>query len=332
MKKLLCIVMMVFIFEAEGFSANTRGQKDRAHFNAGTSFRFEVKVGAGIMTGDTTYQIGGRADYSDGTSDSLHFPISELEFPLDVFMASVNATAEIRNKWILSLEARKNITDDAGKMEDSDWGTYYLDGCWSCSAGSLDIYSESDAQLDAFIMDINVRYRFYRGPRWSFFAGLGNRYEKYTFDVSNLEQWYPSSQAYLGYETSPLIVDGLVLKYDITYIIPYAEVGASIRPGSRFIMDARWGFSPYVRVEDKDNHILRDKVSDGDLTGFSGLLSLEGRYHYTKHLFSTLSISYRHVFAEGTQKQFFRGEPYAEIDQEIESHQGLLFLMAGYLF
>jgi len=332
MKKLLCIVIMVFIFEVEGFSLNTHRQQDRAHFTAGTNLIIEVNAGAGMMTGDTTYQIGGRADYSDGTRDYLRFPISELKFPLDVFMASFDVTAEYKNKWILGMGAKKNITHDAGKLEDSDWGIYYLNGCWTCSAGSLDIYSESDASLDALIIEINMRYRFYTGSKWSFFTGLGNRYEKYTFDVGNLEQWYPSGDTYMGYDTSPVTVDGQVLKYAISYNIPYIEVGTSIRSGSRFILESRWGFSLYVRVEDKDNHILRDKVSEGDLLGFAGLLSLEGRYHYTKHLFSTLSISYRHVYAEGTQEQYFGGKSYAEIDQEIESHQGLLFLRAGYVF
>ena len=119
-----------------------------------------ITIGIGKLGGDTTYQIGGNYVTPLG-SGQVHFPISELEFPLDVWMVSVEGSKEFAEKWKVSVGVKKNITSDAGKMKDSDWGAWYLEGYAWAEKDTLDIYSESDAELDALIMDINLRYRFW---------------------------------------------------------------------------------------------------------------------------------------------------------------------------
>jgi hypothetical protein len=122
--------------------------------------KFDINLGVGTIRGDTTYQIGGSVEYADGTKERLHFPISELEFPLDVYMATLKSSIEFLQAWQINIDVHKSITKDSGKMKDSDWGYWYMDGCSYCSPYSLDIYSESDTELDAFMLGINFQHRF----------------------------------------------------------------------------------------------------------------------------------------------------------------------------
>ncbi|MBU1163723.1 MAG: omptin family outer membrane protease, partial [Proteobacteria bacterium] len=219
--------------------------------------KFDLTLGHGMLRGDSTYQIGGTVDTPSGSSE-IHFPLSELEFPLDVYMVSLGGSLEFAEKWKLNANVKKNITSDAGKMKDSDWGVFFDD------PNSLDIYSESDADLEALITDINLRYRFYKKSNWSFIAGLGYLRQNFDYEVSNLDQWYPSLNDYYGYDIGHDYVSGKVLEYEVTYSIPYMEIGTQFKIKDKFSVEASLGYSPIVNVTDEDNHILRSKVSEGD--------------------------------------------------------------------
>jgi len=140
---------------------------------------------------------------------------------------------------------------------------------------TLDVYSESDANLDALIMNINLQYRFYESPNWSFSVGLGYIGENFDYEVSNLDQWYPSSEYYFGYDLGHEYVSGKVLTYKARYSIPYMETSAQYIK-DKFCVEASLGYSSIVRVIDEDHHILRNKVCKGDCNGDATLFSLFG--------------------------------------------------------
>ena len=56
---------------------------------------FDLSVGIEGMEGDTTYQIGGNIVLPDGTSGAIHFPVSELEWPLDIWLGRIDAGLNI---------------------------------------------------------------------------------------------------------------------------------------------------------------------------------------------------------------------------------------------
>jgi len=58
-----------------------------------------LTVDIGKLSGNTTYQIGGTVNIPGLGSQELHFPISELEFPLDVYMVSVGGNIAFAEKW-----------------------------------------------------------------------------------------------------------------------------------------------------------------------------------------------------------------------------------------
>ncbi|MFX0203096.1 MAG: omptin family outer membrane protease [Candidatus Hodarchaeota archaeon] len=319
MKKTVCVLSWAFVIGSLGVPAYAEGPK------------VDITLGIGKLSGDTTYRIGGWVD-TPSVSGEVHFPLSELEFPLDLFMVSVGGSIEFAEKWKVSVGVKKNVTSDAGKVKDSDWGIWYYEISWWTDPDSLDIYSESNADPDALIMEVKLLYRFYEKSNWSFIGGLGYIRQNFNYEVSNLDQWYPSLNDYYGYDIGHDYVSGKVLTYDVTYSIPYIEVATKLKVKRKFSVEASLGYSPFVDAEDEDNHILRSKVSKGDCDGNAILLSLEGRYDFLKHWFLTLQLDYMTIDTDGKQRQYTEGEWTATIDQEIESEQTFAAFALGYEF
>ncbi len=290
-----------------------------------------VAVGIGSLSGATTYQIGGTVVTSLGNGQ-VHFPISELEFPLDVWMVSVEGSKEFADKWKVSVSVEKNITSDAGKMKDSDWGFWYLDGYSWAEKGTLDIYSESDAELDALIMDINLRYRFYEKSNWAFIAGLGYIRQNFDYAVSNLDKWYPSFNYYFGVDPQHDYAFGKILTYEITYSIPYIEIGIQRSFKDKFSVEASLGYSSIVDAEDEDVHILRAMVSEADCDGDAILFFLKGRYDPSRNWFVMAEFDYTKIEVDGKSITYVGGEYSNTIDQEIKSKQIFAVLSVGYAF
>jgi outer membrane protease len=296
--------------------------------------KFDFSAGLGRLGGDTTYQIGGTV-VDPSASYNYHFPISELEFPLDVYMISVEGSIEFAEKWKISVGLKKNITDDAGKMKDSDWGVPFEDppgseSWWWYGPNSLDIYSESDADLDALIVDINLRYRFYEKSNWSFITGLGYLRQNFDYACRLIEQWSPSGLS--GYDYNGTGEVGLA--YEVTYNIPYMQIGAQLKIKDKFRFEAILGYSPIVNVEDKDSHLLRDPpiFAKGDCDGDAILFSFTGRYDFLKNWFLTTEFGQAQIDTEGTQKNYINGEWVWTTDETIKSEQIYYALTVGYEF
>jgi len=279
-----------------------------------------IKAGIVGLSGDTTYRIGGRYVTPSG-SGTFHFPISELEFPLDIWMLSVEESKEFAKKWKVSVGAKKNYTSNAGKMKDSDWLT-------STNPSQLDVYSQSDAYLDALILDIDVSCRFFERPHLSLIAGVGYIYQSFDYECKLNKQWSPSGLP--GYDyTGTGSVD---LTYEVTYSIPYIKIGTQYAFNKKWSLEASLGYSPLVTVKDLDVHVLRAKISEGDCDGDAILFSLKGRYNVSRSWFFGLQLDYTYIETEGSQKQFLNGAWLTTIDQEITSEQIFGVISMGYAF
>ncbi|NJL60261.1 MAG: hypothetical protein HC887_12150 [Desulfobacteraceae bacterium] len=102
-----------------------------------------VTFGIGRMDGDTTYSIGGKYFSPDSGVGEYPFPISVLEFDIELYMASLGAGMKFADNWEISTEIRKNISSGSGVLKDSDYMT-------ATYSGIPDIYSESQVNLDAW--------------------------------------------------------------------------------------------------------------------------------------------------------------------------------------
>jgi len=318
MKKLTVILLFAVIFFIEGTPTHAAN--------------FDVTAGIVKLSGDTTYRIGYPFSDVSGTYEG-YFPFSQLEFPLDVYMLSLGGSIEFSDRWKASLTIQTNITNDPGKMKDSDWGVPFEDPpgsgwWWWYGPKSLDIYSTSDTELDAMIWDINLGYTIYRAPKFSFIVGGGYLHQNFDFTASNLDQWYPSDPARPHDRVS-----GPAIAYEITYDIPYLEVGIQSNVNNKFSVGASLGYSPFVTIEDKDQHLLRNKVNRGDLEGDAFLFSVEARYNIFTNWFLMFGIDYVTIETDkGGMDASFNGIYDHTVTEEVESTQTSAMFTVGYAF
>ncbi len=292
------------------------GAPDAEQKESSGSFAAAVEVSAGVgrLSGDTTYRIGYPVHWVNFGVEEGYFPISQLEFPLDVHLGAISASLGA-DVWLLRLSLQKEMTRDAGDMKDSDWLT-------ASDPSRLDIYSTSATELEALILDLKVLFRFFTAPNGCLTAGVGYLRENFDFKCRLIRQNSPSG-AYAGWET---VGDGSVgITYEIIYEIPYLEIGAQLNLKNRYQLEASLGYSPMVHVKDEDHHILRNKVNKGDLDGDAVLFSLQGRYAVYKNLFLALQFDYRRIETDkGDMVATFGGADSIfnhTVTEEVESEQ-----------
>jgi len=291
-----------------------------------------IRLGVGKLDGYTNYRIGGNVDSPSGSA-KVHFPVSQLEFPLSVPMVSLGVRTESTGPWKLGAVIKKNIARDAGEAKDSDWGVYYLEGYSWAEENTLDIYSESDAELNAVIIDIDLQYRWYAKSGWSLSAGIRYTYENFDYELSDLDQWYPSSDYYFGEEAGHSYASGKVGTYNVIYTIPYLEMTTAFTLNDAVNIEGGLGYSPRAHVTDEDHHILRDIVYEGDLYGDAVMIFLDARYNFTERWFLRIHYEKTTVDADGESKAYYRGFIYDHtIEQTIESEQTYTSLSIGYIF
>ena len=276
-------------------------------------------AGVGTMSGHTTYQIGGHIVTPTETFD-VYFPISELEFPMNVLVATVGGNIRLASRLTLGVSGSAGITKNAGTMKDSDWTT-------PSRPNQLDVYSESDATLDDLEGDVDIRYTVMQRPNWSLDLGVGFLYQDQSYECKLIRQWSPS-----GAVSADVVGDGRVgLTYDTAYTIPYVEIALGVRFDARASAEFRADVSPFVKAWDKDVHLLRDPpiTAEGDYDGQAARLSARGEYLITDHWFVLLDFRFMSITTSGTQKNYIRGEWSHTTDAETSSEQAVATLSTG---
>lgn len=301
--------------------------------------KFGLLPGVETFSGHTTYEIGGKVTDNYGRVWYQRDPTSELKFPLDVIMFNIGWYLQFwksdTGSIELNLKLKKNLTDDAGKIQDSDWGILEGKKIWG-GPDTLDMYSETDAELDAFTTDFNIRYHFPRIAKiLTFSLGFGSKYQHLEYNVSNLDHWYPSENDYYGLDPDEgrhVRISGLVGTYEVTYGIIYPEAGVNLLLWKHLNLESRLGYSAYVTAKDEDHHLLRDLVSKGDCEGDAVLFSFKGGYIFHFGLFLSLQYEYVNIETEGTMTAYMYDSKIATIEEQIESEQESFAIVIGYKF
>ncbi len=294
--------------------------------------RLRLSGGIGAQMGAQVWETGGRSQTANGKVEYLHFPISRLEFPLNLAMANFGISYNLTKSLNVSASASKSITSDAGKTKDSDWGVYYLQGNPRTYRSTLDIYSESDTDLDSTAVGIRISYTALSTRIFDLAAVLGYAYQKHDFEISSLRQQYPSSWRYFGRNTPADYQRGKVAEYDIAYSMPYAQVMGTFKINRQIIIRLGAGGSPWVEGSDSGNWILRSKTFESKDSGTMVMGFVQGRYDFNKTAFAQLTVEGMKVLVEAEQRQYFSGQYFGKIKQETELNQVSANLSLGIRF
>jgi outer membrane protease len=279
-----------------------------------------VSLVGGPMRGNTTYHI---SVYSGAEGVE-----SELEFPLRAVMAGVELSYKPHNTEGLRLTGRylTNMTDGSGKMKDSDWLTNYYD---ILKVGSphpgLDIYSESDIDLQAYMLDLKAAIDLHEENKFTFGVLGGLRLQRFQFEAFNTNQmgFGPYAPVFTGF------IPGKTIDYRVMYVILYGGVTAGLRIHDALRADASLAFSPLTFAKDQDDHVLRDKLSKAETYGYAALAEFGLTWTIESTVEMRASGEYIAIRTKGDQTQTWYGPAdgvpvgttYTGIDDKITSDQ-----------
>jgi hypothetical protein len=277
------------------------------------SFNFIVSAAdfsleTGTIAGDTTYIISG--PQSGGFKSELIFPIEQ-----PVLKFSYRLPLNRYKIADLNFSYLKNTESESGIFIDSDWLYSY--------SSEKAIYSESDSYLDFYQADLKVNFLpFYNFKSGKSFLSLSGGYQQqdFDFDIQDLEQINYLS----GREA---IVAGQVLTYQIEYNFPYLAFNWRRKTGQQGLnCSLSFGFSPFLKAEDRDDHVLRDKLSYIDAEGTAVLAEADLNYKFNRSFSLFAAWNYLKMEAEGTQvqKNYSGDILFEDIDAELSSKQNII--------
>ena len=316
------------------------------HFVSG-AYRFEepeaqktFRVFAARMEGYTKYHIS----FESIMLQTEYLGESELEFPLDTFMAGFDLSQrgrfENQKTWRLSFRYETNLIDPSNVMKDSDWITWYWDE--GPSDRTKWSYTESDAGMRAHLVKAESRLGMDLGEK-IFLEGIaGLMYQRLSFEMTGIEGWQ-------GFGEVPVVLDTLhgvnVLDYRVSYIMPYAGVSTGYLWTETVSATAELLVSPRTTYDDWDDHILRYRTFEGSGVGYAfiGVLGIcyEPRSDWRqKRWFAQADVGLTRISATGSQTQrVYRDNPSTPedetqmittgIDHDVTSVQYRLNLYVG---
>jgi hypothetical protein len=264
-------------------------------------------IGEGLISGNVTYQIGGQVTSPQpGGSSSNPFPISKLQWPLNVTVLTLGALIPVAANTEIGAEFSKNVTSYSGKMQDSD---YDYDTAGNASLGT---YSQNDADVQTITADIDLRY-WMTATTMDFGAevasnytarmgiGGGELYQKFNWTASNLNQTDIDQGGVVETQS------GLIGTYSAVTSMPYLEVLGKIEKPNVMSLLLRFGYSPFASVNDWDDHLLRQISATSSLYGSAYKVSFQGTYDFAPNWF--LSGKYDLVYFDltGTESDLVYG-------------------------
>jgi outer membrane protease len=289
---------------------------------ANNQFEMFLQGGVEAWGGDITYRIGYPVTEANGRKYYGHFPFSELEFPLDAGFGVVKAGAIFGNALVANLQLKTDIYDPDDEMIDRDWIS-------SRNPWRLYIYSESEVtEFQAVVLDGDLSYKVFDWSIMWLAVGGGYMYQSFEYETALIRQWSPSGipgYDYIGDGSTSLI-------YEVDIYMPYILLNTKFFVVDRFNVNARLAIAPWMKVEDKDQHLLRDKVNVGDLEGSGVVLAVDAEYEITPQIFVNGGISGTYIDVDGDMDASFGGVYDHTVKEELESNQTALYLMIGFKF
>ncbi len=280
----------------------------------------DLSFGLESMEGDLTSSIGGKINHANGQSESTFFPISELEWPLDILLARFDGSLTVNPMWRINGTLKTAIDDPDEAMIDQDW---------FAPGGDPDIYSESSiSEFEALILDVDFEWTYLQQGPWSLYTGVGYLHQEFEHEGNLIMQYSPTGITGYNY-----VGNGSTgITYETTFSMIYFLLGADIQLTSQLDLTGKFSVAPLASSEDELYHLYYNKVSTGDMEGTAYMFELSGNLQISPWWFIKAGFQYTNISVDGEQYQVLAGEPLGQIEQEVESVQSSGYISTGYSF
>ena len=318
MKRIVLIVLTaVFVMEVVSASGATdRSQKSLKHFEflPAVDYRF----------GETEYVLDA---YGFDSLGRTIYVKSQLEFPLDGFSVggALRYTVDPQNPmpWVIRVGVSTNLTEPKGIMRDRDWTNYWSDVYLPAVIEVSN--TESDVTMNSVSLEAEVSKVIATNDKTEFRLFGGFRYQWFDQEVIGFKgyQYNPRGDTMVTFD-----VPGLRgIDYTVSFYIPNAGLGAAMSLGEKASIAAHGAYA-LVIAKDRDDHLLRKKLSTASVTGNGFIggadVTIEMSRGRATPVYLTLSGEFVYLSASGTQTQMYYGDdPSYPGDETGESQPGI---------
>lgn len=325
----VCIAAVVVPAPARAMHAEAPGFSDPGSPRPARGTDFSIGASIGELVGGATelaYQ------YPLGRKTTL----SELTWDLkNVAVAGVQASAGFGGRFRLNLGCWWAIDGGSGMMVDRDW--LYSPSASIFLTPSDDNWTDEsrhpDTTVDAGTMvDVNLTAQVVQSGPFSLRGIVGFR--------SDTWRWSARGGTYLYSvddfrDTAGAFESGQeVIAYEQQYAIPYVGLGASWRRRALSV-ESHVLLSAAVSASDRDNHVLRDTIFEGDFSGGSYVgLGFNACWAFAPRWSATLGVEYQSI-SSLTGDVTITAPEIRAVDEDgggIAMHAAAISLGAGYRF
>ncbi len=261
----------------------------------------------------------GKTEYIMELKDIMgNFLKSQLEFPLDQTMVGGEIDLKIlpgTNSEIgFTIGYYTNLNDPSGKMYDHDW--------WNFRTGSIEkfSYTESDVEGTNNIMLVEVDKLVLLNENGSLSLTGGFKYQKIEQEIFGINGWQlDPDNDWEPFEFN--LPDINALYYEITYKLPNIGFRVDYNIVQALSLQSRIAYTRAF-ITDYDNHKLRFKQTDADITGNGVLADFTVHWNFEsmplKGLFVELSGDVTSIKATGKSTQSWYGDDPVEDGDETD--------------
>lgn len=301
----------------------------------GSEARFTIEPYTRVVLGSTEYVL-----LAPGVKSRLEFPLNSLVLGVRTAYTLYSGGLE---EWRFHLSAGTSVSGPWGVLKDHDW--YLVEDVPPIKFS----YTESEADIFFFETGAGAEKRLFSARDAGFFGSLEYKFQYITENALGYSGWQyvqdpnpPVDDDYV-YAIGVMNSDLLALEYTVLYHRVAAGGVIRWRPYPSFQINLSL-LPQLMYVMDRDDHVLRNKLSTAAGLGLGGEAEVSLSYRwpgtpdYQSYISFTGGLLYLRAVTEQTQEWYGddpgtsgddTGQKYTGITHIIQTLQGSLSLSAG---
>ena len=189
-------------------------------------------------------------------------------------------------------------------------------------------YTESDARLDKFEIDVNYGREFYRNKDLMFFWSAGFLFYSYKFDYYSLYGWERNISASSVIDSFSTHQDILVSTYDVSYHGLYVGSRVEFCPTKIITFGGDAKVSPIMIALDVNDYILlfftgESKIRGGLYVGVNGDFRIETPTDLLSTYFFIRTFGERFSFSGHQTQKWYGDDPGTSYDDTGDKIKGI---------